>query len=78
VRLLEQQPYACSPNEPATDVPTASSFERLQQEVKGLDEVVNERDIRVSEAEEDIGNIKVEVDEFQDSHAAPATAARSK
>ncbi|KFY03044.1 hypothetical protein V490_00338 [Pseudogymnoascus sp. VKM F-3557] len=66
VRLLEHQPYAGSPNEPATDVPTASSFERLQQEVKGLDEVVNERDIRVSEAEEDIGNIKAGVEEFQD------------
>ncbi|KFY78589.1 hypothetical protein V499_02286 [Pseudogymnoascus sp. VKM F-103] len=66
VRLLEHQPYAGSPNEPATDVPTASSFERLQQEVKGLDEVVNERDIRVSEAEEDIRNIKAEVEEFQD------------
>ncbi|OBT38928.1 hypothetical protein VE00_10559 [Pseudogymnoascus sp. WSF 3629] len=66
VRMLERQPYAGSPNEPATDVPTASSFERLQQEVKGLDEVVNQRDIRVSEAEEDIGNIKAGVEEFQD------------
>jgi hypothetical protein len=67
MRLLEHhQRYAGSPNETATDVPTASSFERLQQEVKGLDEVVNERDIRVSEAEEDIGNIKAEVEEFQD------------
>ncbi|OBT99037.1 hypothetical protein VE01_02269 [Pseudogymnoascus verrucosus] len=60
VRVLEHQPYAGSPNELATDVPL-SSFERLQQEVKGLDEVVNERDIRISEAEEDIVNIKAEV-----------------
>ncbi|OBT63729.1 hypothetical protein VE03_06162 [Pseudogymnoascus sp. 23342-1-I1] len=67
VRSLEHhQHYARSPNETATDVPTASSFERLQQEVKGLDEVVNERDIRVSEAEEDIGNIKADVEDFQD------------
>ncbi|ELR07568.1 hypothetical protein GMDG_08483 [Pseudogymnoascus destructans 20631-21] len=55
-----------APNEIATDVPTASSFERLQQEVKGLDEVVNERDIRVSEAEGDIGNIKAEMEEVQE------------
>jgi hypothetical protein len=66
VRLLERQPYASSPNDPATDGPTAYSFERLQEVVTGLDEVVNERDIRVSEAEEDIGNIKAEVEEFQD------------
>ncbi|KAL5351956.1 hypothetical protein ACLOAV_003818 [Pseudogymnoascus australis] len=67
MRSLEHhQRYASSSNEIATDVPTASSFERLQKEVKGLDEVVNERDMRVSEAEEDIGNIKAEVEEFQD------------
>jgi hypothetical protein len=65
VRVLEHQPYAGSPNELATDVPP-SSFERLQQEVKGLDEVVNERDIRISEAEEDIVNIKAEVEDFRD------------
>lgn len=67
MRLLEHhQRYASSPNEIATDVPTASSFERLQKEVEGLNEVVNERDIRVSEAIEDIGNIKEEVEGLQD------------
>lgn len=64
MRILERQPYPSSPNELATNIPTMSSFERLQQEVKGLDEVVNERDIRVSETKEDIRNIKVGVEAF--------------
>jgi len=65
VRLLEIQPYGGSHNEPVTDVPTASSFEQLQRDVKELDEVVGQRGIRMLETEENIEIIKAEVEEVQ-------------